>query len=258
MLRHLPSGARSVSPTSLVATLALLAACGGSSTPSHAPGFDAGATAEASTGHDAPESVTEDGAVDAPPRSDATSPGDAAVMRNAQCTPTHQETGTAVDSAHGRLDGTLVYVVSVGADQQCNGDGSHVHLQIEVSGSVYDVAVDIGTAPNDEVGSYMETMAVPGGAWAEGWHSTDALGYPSLGLHSTSFTTADPTTIAMQLESLLASTTKISVFCTGYSQGNGCHDVHYENGSTKDGAIVLNPTAAMSEVLFFRFTSQSF
>ena len=33
---------------------------------------------------------------------------------------------------------------------------------------------------------------------------------------------------------------KIAVFCTGYSEGNGCHDVHYENGNGKDGAIVLD------------------
>jgi hypothetical protein len=241
-----------------------LAACGGSGASSHVAGFDAGGlTPDAGGGHDGQGSVTPDGDHEASaPReggsTDAGGTGDAAFTRSAQCTPSNQQNGTAVDSAHGRLDGTLVYVVDIGTDEQCNGDGSHVHLQIEVSGSVYDVAVDIGTAPNDEVGSYMETMTVPGGAWAEGWHSTDPLGYPSLGLHSTTFTTADPTSIATQLQSLLASTNKISVFCTGYSQGNGCHDVHYENGSTKDGAIVLNPTAAMSEVLFFRFASQSF
>jgi uncharacterized protein YukJ len=57
---------------------------------------------------------------------------------------------------------------------------------------------------------------------------------------------------------LLAATSKISIFCTGYSQGNGCHDVHYENGSSEDGAIVLNPTDSSSSILFFRFTDQSF
>jgi hypothetical protein len=169
-----------------------------------------------------------------------------------------QQTGTAVDSPHGRLDGTLVYVVLVGTDKQCNGDDSHVPLQIEVSGEVYDVAVDIGTAPNDEVGSYMETLAVPGGAWAEGWHAADSLGYPSLGVHSTSFTTMDPPAMAAQLEALLATTSKISIFCTGYKQGDGCHDVHYENGSTTDGAIVLDPTAATSRILFFRFATETF
>jgi hypothetical protein len=178
-------------------------------------------------------------------------------MRNSECTPTSEETGTAVDTSYGRLDGTLVYVVDVGQGEQCNGDDSHVHLQVLVSGSVYDVAIDIGTAPDDEVGMYEASITVPGGAWAEGWHGSDALAYPSLGLHDTTFPLTAPDTIAAQVESLLTTTTKISLFCKGYSQGDGCHDVHYENGRT-DGAIILNPTEATSSALFFRFSTQSF
>jgi hypothetical protein len=132
-----------------------------------------------------------------------------------------------------------------------------VHLQVEVSGDIYDVAVDIGTAPNDEVGLYQDTITVPGGVWAEGWHGTDALAYPTLGLSSTSFPIQAPTTIGGTVASLLAGVSKISIFCKGYRQGNGCHDVHYENGQT-DGAIVLDPTSATSSTLFFRFTSDSF
>jgi hypothetical protein len=101
-------------------------------------------------------------------------------------------------------------------------------------------------------------MAVPDGTWAEGWHGGDTLSYPSLGIHSTAFGLMDPTSVAQEVETLLATTSKISVFCTGYSQGNGCHDVHFENGSGKDGAIVLDPTAAMSPVLFFRFATPTF
>jgi len=149
--------------------------------------------------------------------------------------------------------------VAVGEQQQtCNGDESHVHLQIEVSGSIYDVAVDIGTAPNDEVGYLEQTMAVPGGTWSEGWHATDTLSYPTLGIHSTAFGLMDPAAVATEVESVLASTTKISIFCTGYSQGNGCHDVHYEHGNGDDGAIVLDPTSATSPMLFFRFATPSF
>jgi hypothetical protein len=199
--------------------------------------------------------------VDAGHVTEAAPPLDAGVSapRNASCTPTKQQLGTLTDSPHGRMDGTLVYVVNVGEDKQCNGDDSHVHLQVEVSGNVYDVAVDIGTAPNDEVGMYQTTIALPDGAWSEGWHDSDDLSYPSLGLSSTSFTTMDPDHMAAQVEALLASTTQISIFCKGYTpQGNGCHDVHYEDGSGGDGALVLNPTAATSPVLFFRFTTQSF
>ena len=128
-----------------------------------------------------------------------------------------------------------------------------MHLQIEVSGLVYDVAVDIG-ASGDEVGMLQDSIAVPGGVWAEGWHGTDSLTYSTLGVKSSSLTPAAPADVAAQVEALLASTSKISVFCTGYTPtDNGCHDVHYENGSGKDGAIVLDPSSATSPILFFRF-----
>lgn len=178
--------------------------------------------------------------------------------RNTACTPTSQETGTLVNTKHGRLDGTLVYVLPTGGSSECNGDDSHVHLQVEVNNLVYDVAVDIG-ATGDEVGMFQETLAVPGGAWAEGWHGADSLAYPTLGLKSTAFPTASPPDIANEVESLLQRTSKISIFCTGYTpQDNGCHDVHYEDGSGDDGAIVLDPMAPSSPVLFFRFEGQTF
>ncbi len=178
--------------------------------------------------------------------------------RNSTCTPLSQQNGTAVDTTHGRMDGTLVYVLPVGGSSSCNGDDAHVHLQIEMGGSIYDVAVDIGQS-GDEVGWYEQTLALPGGAWSEGWHGTDALGYQSLGLSSGSFATLSPAAMATQVESLRANTSKISIFCTGYTPGdNGCHDVHYQNGSSEDGALVLDPTAASSPIVFFRFANTSF
>ena len=106
---------------------------------------------------------------------------------------------------------------------------------------------------------FQETMAVPGGAWAEGWHGTDTLTYSSIGVSSSSLPLASPTTIASQVEAALQNTSKISVFCVGYTPGdNGCHDVHFEHGGGDDGAIVLDPTAATSPVLFFRFSADSF
>ncbi len=247
--------------------LAVVSACGSSSKSSVSG--DAGATPDVAvfipedgaTGHpDAHVSTGTDAATDSPTLTDGSTMTEdsGAPMRNSACTPTTAETGTAVNTSYGRLDGTLVYVVDVGQGRQCNGDDSHVHLQIEVSGSIYDVAVDIGTAPNDEVGMYEETITVPGGVWAEGWHGADALAYtaPPLDLHDTSFVTMAPDAIASEVESLVAGVSKISIFCHGYAQGDGCHDVHYDNGN--DGAIVLNPTNVMSKTLFFRFPTPSF
>ncbi len=262
------------------ASLVVLTACGGASDDSRSTTADA-AVEDASF----PDVSNDDGASD-----EAGENADAA-LRNAACTPTSQQLGAAVNTAHGRLDGTLVYVVpplgnfddagyaeddfdggadggfhhdhdggfdagSIGALYQCNGDDSHVHLQVEVSGNVYDVAVDIGSA-GDQVGMYQAVIALPGGAWAEGWHDDD-LSYVSLGLHVAQFPLESPTTNAASLESLLEGTSRISIFCTGYSQGNGCHDVHYEDGTTNDGALVLDPLSASPTLVFFRFVSQSF
>jgi hypothetical protein len=163
-----------------------------------------------------------------------------------------------VNTNHGRLDGTLVYVLPVDGSSSCNGDSSHVHLQIEVAGNVYDVAVDVGKS-GDEVGWYQQTMSVPGGGWSEGWHGSDDLGYSSLGLTSSQFATLDPSSMASEIETLLADTSQISIFCTGYTPGdNGCHDVHYQDGKSQDGAIVLDPMASTSPVVFFRFTDETF
>ena len=189
---------------------------------------------------------------------DGASTADAApASRNASCTPLSQQNGNAVNTSYGRLDGTLVYVVGIGQSRACNGDDSHVHLQVEVSGNVYDVAVDIGTT-SDEVGLEETNVTVPGGAWSEGWHDSDALSYKSIGVHSSDMALTSPHTLGTNLENLLVSTSQISIFCTGYSQGNGCHDVHYVDGSSRDGAIVLDPSSPSSPVIFFRFSSQSF
>jgi hypothetical protein len=256
----------------LSASALFAVACGGSTkSTGTAPSFDAAASGGDAQEPDA-QAPSSDGALDsadsAAPTQDSAAPArdtgttvigvdGAAATRNASCTPTSQQSGTAVNSPHGRLDGTLVYVVGQGQGRQCNGDDSHVHLQIQVSGEVYDVAVDIGKTPNDEIGIYQTGMSLPGGEWSEGWHD-DNLSYRSLGLSSSNFPIIDPGTAASQIEAALANTSQISVFCTGYSQGNGCHDVHYENGASTDGAIVLDPSAATPQILFVRFQSDSF
>jgi hypothetical protein len=236
----------------IVAVTALLACGGKSATTAEAP--DA-SDASSAASQDAASSGDADDGGESP--GDASGESDAAAPRNSACTPLSQQNGTAVNTSHGRLDGTLVYVLPVSGSSACNGDNSHVHLQVEVSGSIYDVAVDVGTT-GDEVGFYEDTMTVPGGVWAEGWHGTDALTYASIGVTSTELPLASPDAVAAAIESHLAGTSKISIFCTGYSQDNGCHDVHYENGAGKDGAIVLDPTAASSPMLFFRFSGETF
>jgi hypothetical protein len=98
-------------------------------------------------------------------------------------------------------------------------------------------------------------MTIPDGAWSEGWHTSDALSYKSLGIESAQLTQLSPSMAATTLENDLATANHISVFGTGYN-ASGMHLIHYEDG--KDGAIVIDPQDATSRVLFFRFSEDSF
>lgn len=248
---------------SALAALLVLGACGGTTTSSGDDSASAGGADGGGVSFDGGTTTDDSGASSG---SDSGSGGggggggtsDAgSAARNPSCTPLSKQNGRAVSTSYGRLDGTLVYIVGQGGSAACNGDDSHIHLQVEVSGDVYDVAVDIGKS-SDEVGVDQQSIEVPGGAWSEGWHAADSLGYKSVGLHSTSLPLAKPNDVAAQLEGLLASTTHVSIFCTGYTQHNGCHDVHYQNGTTTDGAIVLDPSTANAPVVFLRFSGDSF
>jgi hypothetical protein len=223
-------------------------ACGGkspagTSVSDDAGGDDSSVAADQSASPEAGEGGGETSSTDGPP------------TYTSACTPLSAQTGTAIDTKHGRLDGYLSFVVPKDGPSTCNGDDSHVHLQIRMGGTIYDVAVDIGAFTGD-ANLYEADMALPEGAWSEGWHDV-GLSYPQLGLHSTQFTAEDPTTLAQKIQTELAGVNHVSVFGDAYAQGNGCHDVHYENG-TADGALVINPLSPTAHILFFRFSTQTF
>jgi hypothetical protein len=237
----------------LLAAVLLAAACGGSKSPDatqdEAGSDDSGAAPDEGTAPEAGE------AGQAGEGGEAGNSLDGPPSYTAVCTPLSAQTGTAINTKHGRLDGYLSFVVPKDGPSSCNGDDSHVHLQIRMNGTIYDVAVDIGAFTGD-ANLYEADMALPEGAWSEGWHDV-GLSYPQLGLHSTQFTAEDPTTLAQKIQTELAGVNHVSVFGDAYAQGNGCHDVHYENG-TADGALVINPLSPTAHILFFRFSTQTF
>jgi hypothetical protein len=232
--------------------LFLLGACGSHS--SAGPATDAGVPDTLST-HDSATTLDTGGGGDDGGNDEASTALDGPATRTSSCTPLSAQNGTAINTNYGRLDGTLSYVLPQGGPSSCNGDDSHVHLQVEVSGNVYDVAVDIGSSP-DDVALYQEDLPLPGGPWAEGWHGTDTLTYSALGIHSGQFTAADPAALSAMLVTELAQANHISIFGMGYNTDNGCHDVHYEKGS--DGALFLDPLSPQAHGLFFRFKQDSF
>jgi hypothetical protein len=187
---------------------------------------------------------------------DATAPaadsGDGSFVRNA-CTSTF---GSGLSAGtHGRLDGRLVSIVQPGA-HGCNADSGHVHLQIEMNGDVYDVAVNV-----DIVDIAEKDMALTpelGGPWSEGWHAPTDLDYPTnLGLHSGDFTEDDQATATKKVNDVLATANHVSIFATKYGT-DGVHLVH-RNGNGNDGALIINPLSSTPHWVVFHFpTTQSF
>jgi hypothetical protein len=183
----------------------------------------------------------------------APSSGDGTPMRRA-CTNTF---GAAMNTTFGRLDGFLVAVVGINGSS-CRSDDNHVHLQVLMHNAVYDIAVNIAsTSGNPDVDFLTVHAPLKGAAWSEGWHPSQQLDYVNdLGVHSGSFTETTPSQLASLVASDLASANHVSVFATGFD-GTGGHLIHRQ-GSSHDGAIVINPLSASPQYLLFHFTTQSF
>ncbi len=220
-----------------------LAACGGSTSHSPAPADDAGTTGDdASVGDDASMLADASSDTTASPDSDGL---DGTPMRRA-CTGAF---GSALTMSFGRLDGYLVAIVPLG-NRGCNGDGSHVHLQVLVQSSVYDVAVNVDGLFHEQ------DLAPPGAAWVEGWHTGVNDTYSSLGVHASQFAASTPAQLAPKVEALLAKANHVSVYATGYGP-TGVHLVHFQ-GRGNDGMIVINPLSPTAHALMFAFQGDSF
>lgn len=154
---------------------------------------------------------------------------------------------------HGRLDGRLVSIVP-SHTHSCRGDNDHIHLQVLMGGSVYDVAINV-----DDVGLGEVDGPLPD-PWTEGWHSNEPFDYVrDLGVRSSQFRSIHQSALEQQLQNELASVNYISIYSTRYSNG-GTHLVHRSRnaGRNLDGAIVLQPTSAKPHYLLFKFPDQAF
>jgi hypothetical protein len=228
--------------------LALFVACGGTSGDG-VPAASSGAPATASGDPSSPTAPTATSSAPTASPTGTASPAstlDGAPTRTA-CTSSF---GSALTSEHGRLDGTIAAIVPA-STHACNGDSTHVHLQVKVDGAVYDVAVNAD-------GLEAEADApLPGSPWSEGWHAGDQLDYVNdLGLHASSFTLTGLTAVRQRIEAELASANHVAIYATGYGP-TGVHLVHRQ-GSGRDGAIVLDPLGPKPHILAFRFDTQTF
>jgi hypothetical protein len=213
-----------------VVLVCCLFACGSSGSPS---------------AHDA-------GAGDTPPAIDGTLDAvDGSPMRQ----PCTNNLGTALTSVYGRLDGYLVAIVPPG-NGACNADTDHVHLQIQMNGAIYDVAVNVGSSDPtmDDVHTTTREVALP--VWQEGWHTGVLQDYVSLGVHSTEIPLGTRTQNTTDIMNDLATVNHISVFGTGYGP-DGTHLIH-RNGQGHDGLLVTEPLSTPAHVRMFSFTTQAF
>ncbi len=216
-----------------------------------APRNSASAPNLCSTGGGTPDAGVPDASVGTP---DASTSGDGTPTR-LPCTSTF---GSAMTTAFGRLDGFLVSIVNPNTTTSCRGDDNHIHLQVKVNGGIEDIAVNVAsTSGNPDVDFRTVSAALRGGAWTEGWHPGQTLDYPSnLGVSSASFTEETLTQLTTSVDNLIANANHVSIFATGFDPTGG-HLIHRE-GSSHDGAIVINPTTSNPTYLLFHFTTQTF
>jgi hypothetical protein len=168
--------------------------------------------------------------------------------------PCTTQLGSALSPTYGRLDGFLVALVQPGSSG-CNGDSSHLHLQVLSNGAVYDVAVNVGSSSMSDVHSTTIDLALQ--PWAEGWHTSVTEDYVSLGVHSNQLPLeASEQQLATDITADLATANHISIFATGYGP-DGMHLVH-RNGGGADGMIVTKPLSTPSHARLFSFSSQTF
>jgi hypothetical protein len=168
--------------------------------------------------------------------------------------------GNKLSSAatYGRIDGYLVSIVAPTNQNGCNADSSHVHLQIRMMGSIYDVAVDATDAQTniDDVHTDQLDHDLGGPGWAEGWHTGLVNDYVSMGLHSTDLVLGTKAQVEATINTFLATANHISVYMTSYGPDGG-HLVH-RNGNGHDGIIVTDPLSQPSHFMVLSFSNQTF
>jgi hypothetical protein len=198
-------------------------------------------------------SATIDGAVaiDSGGTRDGIHVDDGAPMR----LPCTNQLGNAMTSAFGRLDGYLVAIVPPGGGS-CGADSSHIHLQVQANGAVYDFAVNVGAPGMEDVHTTTREVTMPGAAWTEGWHPGAIDDYIALGVHSPDLVLETRAQLTSEVTADLASANHISVFATGYGPSGG-HLVH-RNNSGRDGLVVTQPLSNPSHARMFSFSNQVF
>ena len=219
-----------------------LVACSANDPATNASADDAGARTDASTAEDAGAPT------DAKP--------DVAV--GARCASTF---GSELTEPFGRLDGTLLAIVSPGNEACTRPNGDHVVVQVSMHGAAYRMVVNVESDRGDDRRVFVRPLAhdLPAPAFAEGWHDDAALDYvDTLGVHSTDseWQPQDIQTLVATIENAVTLDQAMSVYAST-DGGDSAHLVH-RNGGNQDGALVLAASTSTPSWLLFHFAEQSF
>lgn len=205
--------------------LLLLASCGGAIAP---------ATSDGSL----------DAAVDAPTKS-------------AACASSFD---VSLTQGFGKLDGTVVAVVTPSDTQCAFADPSHVIVEVRMQGNVYRVAVELEADHGADRTLRFAEIAHPGfSPWLEAWHSPGAaMDYPSfLDVHSGPlFTSTPPAALAGKIADAIPVGAQVSIYATGLD-GTSATLVR-RIGGMRDGAIVVNASGPSTTWLLFHSADQTF
>ncbi|MCC6747720.1 MAG: hypothetical protein IT371_08695 [Deltaproteobacteria bacterium] len=174
--------------------------------------------------------------------------------------------GAVLTNAFGRLDGTVLAIVTP-SDRQCaQVNSDHLILQVKMNGAAYRMVVNVrsdwvGVSPDVRLRELGAPLVGP--AWSEGWHTGIALDYATtLNVHSTSgFSPYAMNALIQELSSRITLGEKVSVYArsSGGTKADSAHLIHRNKaGDNADGAIVLGAATGSPRFLLLHFENQTF
>lgn len=237
-------------------------ACGSSSSSTGPTTDDSGAGDETISGDDSSTTIDAPGGdtittTDAPGTDTFVPPVDAGPVRRLPCVGTSGLANNLPFDAYGAIEGELVSIVPPGT-HGCPNDSDHLHLQIDVDGKRYDIAMTIndttGGQPMDFLTKDIAPKPLP-----KGWNAV-GFDFPTdLGVHSGDFTAMAKAPLLARLQSELATVSFVTIHGKSYTDGTGVHDVH-RNGGGHDGVLLAHGVGAggLDHALALHFYNDTF
>ncbi len=157
-------------------------------------------------------------------------------VRRLSCVPQNQLAKDLPITLWGAVEADLVAITPPGAPGNCPNDSGHVHLQLDITGKRYDVAVNVESTTGDPMS--ILTKDLPAQLPALGY-SNSSFDYPlTLGVHSTEFVSVAKAALVTRLQTELKNASRVSIHGLTYTDGTGIHDIH-KNSAGRDGVILV-------------------